>query len=278
MRHLRVTRARILSALLLIPVTVGCGGKTDTPPTQSGPANTTPASTTQTPTSGGTKGAGPEVPAPPPAEDLTKAKPDVVFEAAKLTNELRENSGAFLEKYSGKVIEIGGKVVGYDQTSRGDTGRLFIGPGINIYECADPRPMTKAMPGQKVTLRGMCKPGLGVNQWTIVAVEGDPPPTVSAEQLAKEYKENEDKTAEKYRGKHLIVTGSIQELKKEIGTNVTLTPPGQKPAVVCFFGGDFERIAEQSELFKSGKSVRVLGEWVSGAPTLSMCVLLPPTK
>ena len=245
---------------LIFLAALGCQEKPSATQTSAEPPATQPAPTT--------------VKKPP---DLLLSKPDFSMKAEELTAAFNADNAAFLRKYGGKVLDITGPVENYDYSHQGDSGYLILGPGINKFECADPHPMAKAMPGQTVRMRGLCAE-YGVLKWTIVEVKGDRPPEIAAEQLANDFKADEDGTAKKLRGRYLIVTGTIRNVERKVGVKIMLTPPGEKPEVTCFFGTLNGDVADRHGWLKEGQSVRVLGHWGSGDPNLNQCAVLPPVK
>jgi hypothetical protein len=202
---------------------------------------------------------------------LVDAKPDVVLTAAELRKEDVEDGEAFNRKYEGKLVEVSGVVKSYDYTLGGE-GRLWLeGPAHPKFLCQDPRPAARAMPGQTVFLRGRCEPRLGVRGWVIANVTGDPPPTVAAEDLAREVETDPDGASKKYRGKYLIVTGRITKLEDNI---VSLTPPGQKTVVKCGFPAASRKEEERNKTLQVGQKIKVLGESILGGAQLSLCELV----
>lgn len=266
------TRTLGLAAFaVVLSVMLGCGEKpapspkSEPPPT---PVSENPGSPKPVPPPSPT----PTVPPAAQVDDLLKAKPDFTMTAKQLNDEFKDSS-AFLKKYDNKVIEITGPVRMYNSTRE-----LVLGPEINVFLCGEPYAVAKAMPGQTVTLRGRCDTNYGISMWSIVRVEDDPPPTLTAEQLAKEYTADKDGTNNKYRGKYLVLTGAIQKVEKEVGTNIYLTPAGQKPEVTCFFGVLEAQAAEKAGWLKTGQAVRILGSWAGPDPSINTSVALPPAE
>jgi uncharacterized protein (DUF1330 family) len=230
------------------------------------------------------------------AEDLRVVKADVVLSPEQMAEEFGKDDAAFVSKFGNKVIEVAGTVEGCGYTIaegvRRDVspGCLALGPRCIQFVCVEPHPMAKALPGQKVTLRGRCDPAVGMREWTvmptagvvewtIVRVEGSGPPVVAAEQLAKEFDADQKGTYQKYGGKWLIVTGRIQELKNERWTEIVLAAPGKASAVRCVFAGKLAPgVAAQHGWLKTGTQVRVLGTWVLGDIGLTDCFVLPPER
>ena len=208
-----------------------------------------------------------------PKTDPVSETPDAVLTPTQLVDEFKKDNKAFLSKYQNKTLEITGKVTEFGYEFGGETYLLLEGPGIIKVHCKESQPWSKAMPGQTTTFRGKCDPDFGVREWQIVKVTGDPPPTFAAEQLAKEYKTDEEGTSKKLRGKFLIVTGQIVKVENEGGI-VYLKNPEQKPAIMCRFASNSAIETARNKEFKAGRQVKVLGQSLSGEPELAACVTI----
>lgn len=274
MSHGSVTRFQLMLVLFVGWLPLGCSGQAPTSADSPHRENSAPLR----PPTNFTPYHAPRQAMP----DLKNAKPDFVMEPRQLTTEFKASNSDFLSKYSGKVIEISGKVQDFKVSSKeGDIGDLQLGPSANYsdldaFECSDPFPMAVAMPGQTVTLRGVCGE-YGVLQWKIVRVEGEQPPKMSAEQLAKDYQRDEEGTAKKYRGKYLVLTGQVQKVNDQ-SLAVLLTPAGVKPEIWCALGGLGWSAAERHGWLKKGETVRIIGEWLSDDPNLDCSAVIPLDK
>lgn len=257
-----LSQSVLILSLAALP---GCGDK-PTPATT--PSSATPPGSTPSP---------PVVPATVPTNtegaDLLNANPDVSLTPKEMSDSANDRS-SFANKYGKKIIDVKGLV-----TRHNETQVLFLdGAGFYLFNCQDKYAVSKAMPGQTATLRGRLDTSGYVYSWTIVQVEGAPPPTLTAEQLAKDYLDDKDGVETKYKGKYLVITGTIYTIEKDVGTNLHLTPPGQTPEVTCFFGVTEANAAEKAGLLKVGQPVRALGRWKLLGPGIDTCVALPLTK
>ena len=256
-----------LPAVMVLFLLIGCGGGNPAPTNPGGsPAPTNP-------------GTPPGTTPPAPSTDLLTATPDVKVNSADHLALYKDGLPAFTKKYAGKVFDVTDVVTGYDYVSIKDgTAKLEMKTG-GSYKCLDPHPMTKAMPGQTVTLRGRCVEGNGILAWAIVKVEGDSPPTISAEELVKEFMTDAGAATKKYRDKWLIVTGTIQKVEAKDALRIILTKPGEKPEVNCLvLSSDATLKADPPGGLKEGQTVRVLGQSLLGDPALSFGVVLPEKK
>jgi hypothetical protein len=277
-------RCLLVAALFAASVASGCGDKPAAPSTPEGP----PPNRLTDPARPGPQPPGPEekVPQPTPkkGEDLLAAKVDLKMTPKEMGDALGKNFKdqlEFLDRNRDKVIEVTGVIDSYDYFGPGDMGSFFLkNANLVRFEMAEPHPMAKAVTGQTVTLRARCLGSFrGFGGWAIVRVEGDPPPTISAEQIAKQYQADPEATTKKYKDKHIIFTGTIQKIEEDTGTTIHLSGPGMKPVVACHFGVSGSDAAERNGWLKIGATVRVLGMWLSDKPELGGgCVILPPVK
>jgi hypothetical protein len=214
-------------------------------------------------------------PKQPTPEEIRNGKPDITLSAKDFKEQYDKNPGDFVDRARGKVVEITGTVDGFDYSGSGSSGWLFLAPGGVKVGCFDAHPMSLALPGQKVTLRTTWKQNIGFDNWFIIRAEGDPPPTVAADDLAKQFQADAEGTKKKYKGKYLIVTGSVRKVEKATGTTIRLTTGGGEGDVTCYFGVSASEVAERNGWFKEGARVRVLGMWLGGGPQLDGCYILP---
>jgi len=83
--------------------------------------------------------------------------------------------------------------------------------------------------------------------------------TVTARELHKVYTENEVKGDKEYKGKILLVSGSVDEIKKDVADTiyVTLKTDEHSSSVQCYFSDDF---VDQTADLKKGRSVKIKGK------------------
>lgn len=233
-----------------------------------------------TPVDTGTPGTPPPGPAasPQPGSPPT-AKADVTVTPEEIAADFNKGADAAVAKYAGKDVEVTGRVTGYVFGSLDSSLRLAGSGASDVgfnFVCRDKQLIEKAMPGQVVTLRGSCQPGIGILGWTIVKVTGSPPPTFTAEELAREVATGKMGTSAKIRGKYVIVTGTVTAVR-DGGNRVLLTPPGKRPEVLCIFDSDYPPFKERARPYQVGDKVRVLGWSITGEADLSRCYPLGGT-
>ena len=161
---------------------------------------------------------------------------DLSLTADELGKEQNKNEKGTQTKYKGKVIELTGIVLGMGRN-------LFLEPGITLkvkdeivqlyLTATDPRPWDKALPGQRVKLKVIYQErekGIDTRLLggPILEVTGKPTPTITAEEMGKEYQKDPKEAEKKYRWSTydqkpaLIITGEISEAME--GDGYTTVP------------------------------------------------------
>jgi hypothetical protein len=127
-------------------------------------------------------------------------------------------------------------------------------------ELTDPEPWTKVVPGQRVKVRGRCTfSEFGPKLQHGVLLETGPYLAValSAEQLATEYDADPVATPDRYRGKHLLLSGEIAQ--KSVGSDgravIHLRGTG-KTLVRCEFSSSERDFVKSMTV---GQQLRVVG-------------------
>jgi hypothetical protein len=207
--------------------------------------------------SGGDKGQG---------TDLRDAKPAFRVTSKQLGEEYKKDKKAAEAKYKGKVIEVTGLVTGIGQSINKEPCLTLEGAekGVLDVMCftAEKEPWAKAAPGQTVKLKGTCAEFSFMARLTgcaVLEVTGPAPPSLRAEELAKEYAAGADKASMKYNDKYLLLSGEVAGVKfnEDKAASVTLKTSG-KPKVVCHFT-EFEK--DETAGLKPGQKIKVLGQY-----------------
>lgn len=202
----------------------------------------------------------------PPGE-----QPAAVFTARSFAQAFRRDFQGFIARYRGKLLQVSGKVTSFGYHSSDDYGYLIV-DGLK-FDCQDRQPIATALPGQTAVLHGRCDDN-GVLAWDVVAGTGDPPPTLTAEQLAQAFAANPADAKGRLNDSYVIVTGRIAKVADD-GGSIYLTPPGNQPVVRCYFGSSTPREAARNKAFQPGQVVRIVGSAL--LPELLMCDSLPTT-
>lgn len=201
----------------------------------------------------------------PPAEDLSKAKPDFTLTAEEFFKEYKADKSAAERKYKGKVIELSGTVSGMGRNISEDGYLTLEVPkeliGVQCFT-ADDAPWNTAIPGQKVKVKGKW-PEFSISAALIhcVITEAGPSPAMrlTADQLAKEYKADPEAARKKYADKWLIVTGEVvdREFNSVGAASVQLKTTGDVKVKCSFTAFDKAQVKQ----FKVGQSVTLVGQF-----------------
>ena len=173
-------------------------------------------------------------------EEVPNGPPVYKVTAKKVSEELIADSDVFKKKYENKMIELIGVV---DSFSQEDNRVLLFLKGADDIKfgrvlCILPTSTTRnlVLPGQTVRVLGQCKASIMafLQPCKILEVTGDPPPSITADALAKTFAENPRETEEKWKNKFIIVTGIVKEVTKEKGKdfwNVLLESTPASPMI-----------------------------------------------
>jgi hypothetical protein len=210
----------------------------------------------------------------PTGPDLRLVKPDFNLTAAELGAAYETSSAR--EKYKGKVIELSGDV---RFIRRDESGRVLLwltvpnrSPNrsfVDWLRCVvhDPTPWKEVTPGQAVKIKGKVPDpdydgSIALLDCAIVEATGPRAPTLSADQVAREYRADPVGFTKKYDSNGLILSGEIirTDLKEHEPSSAVIKTPAGEPRVVCHFGNLPSNEVRQ---LKRGQKIRVLCE--SGA-------------
>ena len=197
-------------------------------------------------------------PAPQPPPNVEEEKPDVELTPVEYQLAFASGKRVGYDKYYNRSLKVTGVVTGYGHNLQGE-GHLFLGADVT-FTCEEKRPSAKALPGQTATLRGKVTNALGVEKWTIEKVTGTPPPTVTAEQFLQDLAADKAGTNAKWKGKCVIVSGTITKAMTRNG-QIYLTPADKQPFVSCWFysANNAEVNRDRFGQYKVGQKVRILG-------------------
>lgn len=272
-----MTPTKLAAVCAALTMTIACFatgcGKQGTQPAATGPATGKDASPTGTSTK-------------------EKEKAEVV-EARQLLDDFAGKQEEAFKKYGNKLLELEGVVFNESKSSRGQPLILHLvevnranqpivqmivcqfEPGSEHYEKA-----LQLSEGQKVKIRGRYNKPKSESGLMIVAphlfecalVETGPDPviSVSAEQLTKDFASDEKAAALKYKGKPLIIEGTVAQLdhKKDAFLEAHTVylqghdPKADKPVRVMVFNFDKGAFAK----LKEGQRIKVKGKCVTGNP------------
>src|SRR5262249_35457580 len=127
---------------------------------------------------------------------------------------------------------------------------------------ADKNPWRRALPGQRIKLKGRVAKRDGADGGVlfgcvITDVSGAPPPTLTAEELGKQYAADRAGTSGKYNGKFMILTGETAKVTVRLGmeSTVIFQTTGKLRVSAVFFG-----LRSEARALKPGDKIKVLGE------------------
>jgi len=231
----------------------------------------------------GPNNAGPPVTAPDVQNDEATKIP-----ATNLSQEFQNNFVSAEANYTGRLLEVTGKV---KLVSDAQPGRTIVqlGEGDNTIDCdfgwTENSDLASVETGKTVTIRGICKGvdrtsnSVKLDSCILVKTQsplpkGKPTPA-TADALAKEYEGNELSGDDKYKGKFLQLSGEVERVSR--------SKPNQ--VVVTLRGGDFTMIEcefekdAQTSLAKveAGKKITLQGVCegrIRGTLTLTRCTLV----
>jgi hypothetical protein len=223
----------------------------------------------------------------PNATPPAPAKDDSIKYSAEEFRKAAANDSKFpVSKHAGKKVEVSGVLRGYAHGQSQGMVILEAGPDkiFDKVTClvVGKRPWLKVLPGQTVTLRTVVPQSVRDPddiEWQIVEVKGSAPPTLTAEQFVKELRADEKAFDKKHFMKHVIVTGTVAEVKPTAGGgNEVSLSAGDKEQLVCVFSAPADAIAPlaaaQQAALKPGAKVKLLGRFTGGK--LGECILLEP--
>jgi hypothetical protein len=198
-------------------------------------------------------------------KDVGDAKPDFTLTAKEFGGEYKKDKKSFETKYKGKVVELKGVVRKVGRDPFGSTeARLYLEEAFDIVcSTADKNPWRRALPGQKIRLKGRVPKWKIANRGVLFGcvisdVSGPPPPTLTADELGKQYGTDRAGTSGKYNGKFIILTGETAKVEKGgiLSTAVVFKTMGKPQVSALFFG-----FAHKADALKSGDKIKVLGEY-----------------
>ncbi len=218
--------------------------------------------------------------------NMSEKQADYSLTAKEFSDEFQKDNNAASQKYKNKIVELKGKVVGFESSSDFDPpksfkDRVMIGSGMpgDAVLCFtfDAKPWMSYTKGQAVTVKGRVPFPQGyihIRGCAVIPAEPNKLSPTTANALAKEFAENVEAAGAKYGDKSLIVTGEVvREERERFSLKVTLKGD-PKTSIVCKFnGGGREKVKQ----FKPGDKVKFYGEYErldSGNIVLEKCQLI----
>jgi hypothetical protein len=193
---------------------------------------------------------------------------DTEFKVAsrEFVAEFKKDSKAAHAKYKGKTVEVTGLLKSVGTNGGGDPVLLIEGEPMksDFTSCitVERYPGKLAVPGQTITVKGRAHPdfpGPNLLDVEIVKVEGDKPPSLTADALAAEFAKGHEAAAKKYENKWVALSGEIEKvnLNDVKAATVVFKTTEKKPRVVALFTAFDEK---RNTAFKPGQKIEVIGE------------------
>jgi tRNA_anti-like len=192
-------------------------------------------------------------------------KPAFTLASKEFVAEFIKDQKAAQDKYKDKVVELTGKVVGFGANPDGVAFLTLEGPDPlkpdgAVCATTDSRPWKKAVPGQKVKIKGKVDSstqGAHLRYCVVQSVSGEPAVRLTANALSREYATDIEAAKSKYRNKWIILSGEIEYIRD--GGIVFKTPMHIPRIGAVFSPEDARRISS----WKADDKVAVIGEFAS---------------
>src|SRR4051794_25512505 len=143
-------------------------------------------------------------------------RPQFSLTSKEFAEEYKKDRQAAEDKYKDKVVELSGLVAEVRRDSSKENFLLLEGAEKDISGVAcyttDKEPWRQATPGQTVKLRGRWREfalAATLDGCVVMKVTGPAAPSLTADELAKEYAADPDATSKKYDRKYLFVRGEV---------------------------------------------------------------------
>jgi hypothetical protein len=262
------TGHRVLSALVLLALLVGCGKDKPTEGDGSKPGE-----------------------APGGSASLTDGKaPDYKLTVEEMGEEIKKDRAGTEAKYAGKVLELSG-VVEFPIVDDGNQSPIFtlkstkprtgLETTFSIDCVCDDRSLYGALGReQTVRVRGVYDKFGRLTPCAVLEKGPDTRVLVTAEQLAADFTANREEARKKYSDKTLVVTGTVTKIKPHgEGSTINRLELKGDGKLVVDVGYNKAHVADQ---YKVGDTVKVLTSRIN-APGISgdnvvglfMCYPLP---
>jgi hypothetical protein len=196
--------------------------------------------------------------------------------------EVKKDEKAAAAKYKGKSIEMTAAVQGVNRNISGDVFLSLPSKTAGILGMTaflkDKNVFGKIVKGQEVTVRGRYPDiqfGVQIMDCEIVKAGPSPALTYTAEDFAKEWANDKEAAAKKWKDKPIIVSGLIIEsTANDVGAVNLYLKAADKKRVDCGFTAFEKDIATK---FVTGAKVKFVGEFVDfeskdEGPALRFCM------
>jgi uncharacterized protein (TIGR03067 family) len=154
---------------------------------------------------------------------VTQGPPEVTMTADALYEESRDGGVQTRKKYEGKRFEVTGEVrYCAVKFPNGDVALQMKAPQSTLLSggllcfTVDKAPWKTALPGQRVKVHGTYQDHWGLAKLVgcrIMEVSGDPPPALTATQLARQFAADRIETDRQFARGYIVLTGTIASIQ-----------------------------------------------------------------
>ena len=194
-------------------------------------------------------------------------KADFSLTSQQFSEEFKKDRAAAQKKYQSKTVDLTGVIKRFseapDRTAlvwlEGAKGELL---GVQCI-ARGRHPWRQALPGQTVTVRGKGAEfgGAFLLDCVFFDAKGDPPPTLTPDQLVAEHAKDPAATEKKYKDKYLILEGKVAKVtaNKFDLAEVTLETAKKEPRIYLHFTNGPE--GKRAKGLKAGQKIKALGQY-----------------
>lgn len=191
---------------------------------------------------------------------VAEYRPMSVLTSAQLEEEFKADAKAALEKYTGKVIRVTGRLSRIAHVLNGEIAYRLDGPLTTQFFLRNGTPWSCCRPGQMVTLTGVGFPLYpSFVKCEIVEIAGVPDPILTAASLGEMLEADATDFRQRFYFKQLVVTGEVLEKSQpaDVGEVVKITLRSTEKTTVMCEMDLFELLAAESVAI--GDTVTITG-------------------
>ena len=222
---------------------------------------------------------GPVAPPRPADEDLTDALPQYRYTADDFRREWKADEKLATGRYLGRVVALTGEIQSVGRAHGKSHVTLQAAGAPHGIECAtaEERPWSKVVPGQRVTIKGVCRwdapTGVGLNNGVFEEVGVFASDPVTAAAFAKECAADAAGAAKKYQARWLVVSGEVAALESgATGTAVAVLKTDAAVKLTCVFAAGTNDLTKP---LKPGQPIKAVGRATITTGTIELRDALP---
>ncbi len=210
----------------------------------------------------------PPEPEEPEVKSLPPDAPVIELTVGQFKEALNKDQGAARARFRTSFVQLTGVINTMKMTEENQALlRLYDKDGIRWVNClmSDLQPWTKASIGQTAKIKGSLgrAPYFFLENATFAADSTiTPSPSVTAEDLVKEFKADPAAATRKYQGQAIVVTGSVAAKTMDGPNPILILKTNASIQLSCRFDdwtvGGRGDVLEQMETIQEGQSVKLL--------------------